>query len=407
MRWALLAMLSGLLGCDEVTIVGDAPLHDALKGDRDGLAWLSLSSAPAPSEGLAVAEFPDQQGSVVTGFSTSRDALGRPHRDIWVAALDAEGREVWSESVDFAGKDDQGFDIAVNSQHEVYAGGSVTDADGVTRAWLRKWSPRGDVLSTVVAEPGGDLRIKSLLPWEADVIVTGYANTFEVGRDVTIQRRDGASLAELWSTRYDGPLHGEDEPNRIAIWRSSPIWVAGYQQSAIGGGSNPSLLELRPDGMLTWQRSLMNTDGTSLNGEWHGIAVDDLDNTYYLCGSLLESNPTRETAAVFKLGYHDERQWQAALSDVLDVPSSLDTPTDVAAKACSLRSGTLSVAGTATEGGKSQFWAAKFDPAGQRLWLRKPAELATGNSAAALLDGSALVTGQATDGRLFVAKLLP
>jgi len=350
---------------------------------------------------LAVARFPDDQGLAVSGWSTARDALGRPHHDIFVSVLDPAGHVVWSKTIDYAGKDDDAFDVIVSPQHEILAAGSVTGEDGSTRAWLRKWSPGGEELATATSEPDVSLRAKALGLWEGDVIVAGYANTFEVGRDVVVERRDGNTLATLWSTRYDGPLHGEDEPHHLAVWRSGAFWVAGYQQTQIGAGSEPSLLELRPDGTITWQRSLKDAQGTPLVGESNGIAVNDIDGDYYLCGSVLDATGTHSVPLISKLGYRGEEVWQSRIPDLADASN------DIVARGCALGNDTLSVVGTSASNGRSQFWAAKLEPGSTQRWLRRDAALATGRDVAPAHDGGSFVTGQTTDGELFVGKLLP
>lgn len=390
-----------LTGCEEVVIVGGAPSQQPLQSDHPGFSWLKLLDAPKPAEGLAVARFPDDQGLAVSGWSTARDALGRPHHDIFVSVLDPDGHVVWSKTIDYAGKDDDAFDVIVTPQHEILAAGSVTGEDGSMRAWLRKWSPGGAELATTTSEPDVSLRAKALGLWEGDVIVAGYANTFEVGRDVVVERRDGNTLSTVWSARYDGPLHGEDEPNDLAIWRSGAFWAAGYQQTQIGAGTELSLLELRPDGTITWQRSLKDAQDTPLVGQANGIAFNDIDNVYYLCGSALDAAGTHGVPLVSKLGFHGDDLWHTSIPELADASS------DIAARGCALGSDGLSVVGTSASNGRSQFWAVKLQPAGTQLWLRRDAALATGRGVAPADDGGAFVTGQTADGELFVGKLLP
>ncbi len=400
--WPLLACAQ-LLACDATVVVGAAPRHEKLSPSAQHFSWSKTLSTVAPAEGRAVAQFPDGRGVAVIGFTTAIDQLGRPDRNIYVAALNVDGTVRWSETIDHAGKDDEGFDIVVTAQHELIGAGSVTDGDGVLRGWLRKWSPTGEILATSVAEPDQMLKAKALglLELEGDVIVAGYANTFERGRDVIVERRTGSTLSLAWSYRYDGPLHGEDEPHRVGVWRSSPIWVTGYQQTQIAAGSELSLLELNPNGQVTWQRSLANAQGQALAGESNGIAVNDIDNVYYLCGTLFDSDASPSMAAIFQLGYRGELAWQRSYPDVGD------TASETAALGCSLGSGALTVVGTERENGRDQFWAAKYQPSGARAWLRRAPELASGRGVAAQSDGGAFVTGQTEAGELFVARLVP
>jgi hypothetical protein len=386
-----------LSACEEQVIVGATPVQQEVQSPRDP-EWSVHFDLPAPAEGLGIAGPPDESFSVVIGYATVRDALERPNRDIVIARLDLEGEIVWSHTIDFSGLDDTGYDVAVNAQHEVLAVGSVTDAAGIERAWISKWSPSGEALAARVAGDGESVRAKAVATWETDAIVASFKNSFEMGRDVVVERVDGATLAAQWTTSYNGPLDGEDEPHQIAIWRSSPMWITGYQQTEIAGGSELSLLELKPDGTLTWQRSLKNAEDQILTGESNSIAVNDLDNVYYLCGALQDPAQPSSTAAVFKLGYRGDLLWQSAVFEA-------STP-GTTANGCSLGSGNLSVVGTERQGDASQLWLATLSPTGETLSLRTPPGYASGRRVMARTSGAALVTGQDTASGLFVAKFI-
>jgi hypothetical protein len=402
LRTALAAGL-GCLGCDGTVVVGAAPAAQPLASASEHFSWFTTLNAAAPAEARSVARFPDGQGVAVIGFSTERDASGRPHKDIFIAVLDDAGRTSWSQTLDFAGKDDEGFDLIVTAQHELIGGGFVTDVDGVVRAWLGKWSPTGEVLATSVSEPEQMLKVKALglLELEGNVIAAGYANTFERGRDIVVEKRSVSTLLLDWSYRFNGPLSGEDEPHRVAIWRSSPIWVAGYIQTEIAAGSELSLLELSPKGDFSWQRSLVDAQGLPLAGEARGLAVNDIDNVYYLCGTLFDDNAAPSTAAVFQLGYRGDELWQRRY------PDAGDEAAVAIASACALGGDALTLVGSQTTENREQLWASKYDPAGARLWLRRLPELKSGLGVAAQADGGVLLTGQTRANQAYIGRMVP
>jgi len=71
--------------------------------------------------------------------------------------------------------------------------------------------------------------------------VTGYSPLWGTSNDIVTIAYD-TNGKQLWLQRYDGPAHGDDEGNAIAVDTNGNVYVAGYE-TPIGGGTEMVLIK--------------------------------------------------------------------------------------------------------------------------------------------------------------------
>jgi hypothetical protein len=81
--------------------------------------------------------------------------------------------------------------------------------------------------------------------------VTGCAPGADGSNDIVTIAYD-TNGKQLWLQRYDGPAHGDDAGNAIAVDNNGNVYVAGYE-TVIGGGTEMVLIKYSP---VTIQRQI-------------------------------------------------------------------------------------------------------------------------------------------------------
>jgi len=74
--------------------------------------------------------------------------------------------------------------------------------------------------------------------------VSGHSPTSATSNDIVTIAYD-TNGKQLWLQRYDGPAHGDDEGNAIAVDSNGNVYVAGYD-TPIGGGTEMVLIKYSP-----------------------------------------------------------------------------------------------------------------------------------------------------------------
>ncbi|HZM06772.1 MAG TPA: hypothetical protein VFC44_27535, partial [Candidatus Saccharimonadales bacterium] len=103
--------------------------------------------------------------------------------------------------------------------------------------------------------PAADSRATSLAFDNANnIYVTGFANNNASANDI-ITIAYGPNGKQLWLQRYDGPGHGDDVGNAIAVDAACNVYVAGYETET-NGSTEMVLIKYSP---ITLQRQSNGT----------------------------------------------------------------------------------------------------------------------------------------------------
>jgi DNA-binding beta-propeller fold protein YncE len=202
--------------------------YDAVTGSE---LWVSRHSGERNERAVAVGVSPDGSSVFVTGRSTSSGIT----LYVTVAYDAATGTELWSMSYGSgSGKSDRPHAIGVSADGSaVFVTGRsgpgpydyatvVYDAATGSELWAKRYDGGGeDVAEALGVSADGSL-----------VFVTGRS-VGRTSRDYVTVAYRSSNGAELWVSRYDGPVHGSERPSALAVSADgSALFVTGRSDGA-------------------------------------------------------------------------------------------------------------------------------------------------------------------------------
>ncbi len=202
------------------------------------LAWMATYNNPVNGDDVPQAVAVDPGGNVVVaGWSKYSDSTTAA--DILVIKYDRAGQVAWTRTYNgIPGGTDYAFGVALGPDGSVYVAGSVSVTGGVGNAWLRKYTPAGDVVwTTLYASPSaGDQAVfyaVAVDPVSGSVFVAGTevrSDLFQFGNGL-VAKVAPATGALLWVTTFDGGGSGAswDEALGVAVDPDGNAVVTGYE----------------------------------------------------------------------------------------------------------------------------------------------------------------------------------
>lgn len=263
---------------------GSRSFHQRV-GDSVGIEWINgYASTLIPSLDYASAIATDESGNIyVTGYSTSPFGF----RDY--ATIKYSGRDVkWVDAYDGPIADeDIANAITVDGDGNVYVTGTsyggwtrmdyatvMYDANGVEK-WRARYDGAGhedDVAVAIVVDEAGNS------------YVTGYSGQGEGSPNDFVTIKYGHDGTELWVARYDGPIHGDDFANAIALDGSGDVYVGGGS-SLDSDFHKSTLVKYGSDGIQDWVA--IYSGPLVGSGAINAMAVDSA-GFVYVTGQLAE-----------------------------------------------------------------------------------------------------------------------
>jgi len=161
------------------------------------------------------------------------------------------------------------FCMAEGPDGKIYAGGSFTDADGITGgSYLRRWNPRSEAWEAVVA---GVNNIVNCMAFDAngDLYIGGnFTNLGSANgnRIIKITDLDGTPIANALGTGTNGSVY------TIAIAPDGDVYVGGLFTSA-GGVANTAHI-------AKWNGTAWSPLATGLNNEVYTLAFAPSGDLY-------------------------------------------------------------------------------------------------------------------------------
>lgn len=247
--------------------------------------WTRMYSGPADGwdEGRDIAV--DHEGNVyVTGFATFVDE----GTNIWVRKYDSEGNTLWSDNYNGSpNKNDRGNGIALDNSGNVYVAGMVCAAEDPfdfcmdSDLWIRKYDSEGNILWTeayrnALQSTFEDEGKSVVTDNEGNVYVAGGIMTSEEGANIFIGKFD--SLGSLiWVETYNGSSFGWDWANDITIDEDGNLYVTGVKENT-ETGFDIWIRKYDSDRNVLWTNT---HDGSAHNYDrGNDIAVDDEGDVY-------------------------------------------------------------------------------------------------------------------------------
>jgi hypothetical protein len=241
----------------------------AAQYDADGnRRWLTQFGVPGVADrSYSVAV----DGTAIYLVGYTKGSLGAPNqgdKDVFVARLDGDGRQVWLRQVGSAGED-KGMAVAV-SGGAVYAAGMTAGALGTPAGgvdgFVTRYSSSGEpVWMQQFGTPASD-EAWGLAGDPADgVYLTGYtagdfSGTLAGDKDFLVARvdRDGVLT---WRDQFGTP--GNDKGAAVTVDPAGNLDVAGFTDGALGtplGKFDAVLTTYSPDHVRGWTRQFGTPD---------------------------------------------------------------------------------------------------------------------------------------------------
>jgi hypothetical protein len=228
MRFPALALLAFLLGSAAARATPAPPAVPQTFYDAFTNVFDPNSNFSQDSTGVAL----DKRGNIiVTGYEFDQDS----NRYFYTAKYDAlDGHLDWGSTFSGAG-DSPANSVAVDSQGNVYVGGSILNNGGNEDFYLIKYS--------------------------------------------------GTDGSTLWSQSYDGTNDGQDEIRKVIVDPNDNVVVTGIS-AGVGTGLDFETIKYNSSGVMQWQQRY---DLASQDDIPTGLACDGTGNIY-VAGSATDAN---------------------------------------------------------------------------------------------------------------------
>ena len=228
-----------------------------LKTDADGkLAWEKTYGGPDDDQMRKVLPTADG-GYLLVGYSNS---FGAGWSDIYVVKTDADGAELWNKSFGGTDHDRAHSAIELADGSLVIAGYTISFASGQEESadtWLIKLDAEGNELwqntmGTTDTDYAYDLKATD----DGGFIVAGYHVNYGITqRDVYLIRADADGL-DLWFRGYSGAeTETTDRSASVHLAPDGGYLVAGHTLATGAGGSDAWLLSVDAQGDVIWSQT--------------------------------------------------------------------------------------------------------------------------------------------------------
>jgi uncharacterized delta-60 repeat protein len=267
--------------------------------------WLRRYDSPFRLEDKARAIAVDDSGNVlVTGWSRSPDGAF----DFLTVKYSPSGDTVWTRRLDGpAHRDDHGLAVAVDRLGSVIVAGKSAGADNVPQILAAKYDATGRELWRRTARGTGrshNWPCAVRTDTSGSILVAGTVSSSSSGYDYWLARyaSDGR---ELWTRTYDGPAHAGDIANALCLSPAGQVFVAG-QSMGKQTFYDFATVAFSLTGETLWVR---REDGP-VHGDdrAQALALDKAGNCYVV-GSSVQARPF-ESFLVAGYGPKGDTLWQ-------------------------------------------------------------------------------------------------
>lgn len=250
------------------------------KYNRDGdTLWTKTYDGPSggsdTGEDIAV----DQSGNVyVTGWE---ELIGGTN-DLWVRKYDTDGNEEWTRTQNgTSGEYDKGRGITVDERGDIYVVGTDHTIDEGRNIWIRKYDPDGTGQWTrTYNDPldGTDEGYDIAVDENGNIYVIG--NEYVPGESLNIWiRKYDEDRIEQWTRGYGLGLDVYDGGRGITVDTGGNVYVCGYvTQGTYGGDYDIWVRKYDPDGVVLWTKT--HAGPYLFRDSAEDIAVDASGNVY-------------------------------------------------------------------------------------------------------------------------------
>jgi uncharacterized delta-60 repeat protein len=335
--------------------------------------WTARYDGLGNADDVANAIAVDGSGNVyVTGWSIGSDSS----TDIVTIKYDSQGNEKWKSIWDSGEGDDEGTDLTVDDQGNVYVTGwrrkgakyafiTIKYNDQGVNQWDRRYDAR---FNGPLHDP--EWRPKIAVDSNGDVYVTGPGYNRESSNsnyDYVTIKYDGQTSVTIWENIYNGPPgNGVDRAEDITIDSNGYIYVTGKSR---GVGTDDDCLTIKydADGNQLWEARYNNDLINGRDGA-HTIVVDNSGYAYIAGWSWGGASNKDDVLTVKYDADTGDLIWASTYN--YDGP---DSSGDEASTITFDSDGNVYVTGV-SDGGDSSYYdfvTIKYDSSGNELWVNR------------------------------------
>ncbi len=228
-----------------------------LKTDADGeLTWEKTFGGPDDDQVRKVLQTADG-GYLMAGYSNS---FGAGWSDIYVVKTDTDGNELWNQTFGGADHDRAHNAIELADGSLIIAGYTISFATGQDLSadtWLIKLDAEGNELwNNTMGTTDTDYPYDLKATDDGGFIVAGYHVNYGITqRDVYLTRVD-AEGNDLWFHGYSGAdTETTDRSASVYVAPDGNYLVAGHTLATGAGGSDAWLLKIDTQGEVIWSQT--------------------------------------------------------------------------------------------------------------------------------------------------------
>jgi len=350
--------------------------------------WVRRYNGPGNGQDVAVAMVVDASRNIyVTGESQGSDGID----DYATIKYDPNGAVLWMARYDGPTNDtSEARAIAVGSLGNVYVAGR--SAIGLYHDYATvKYDPNGaEAWAARYNGPGGgqDAATSLTLDAHGNILVTGTSDGAGTGNDyATIKYDPGGNV--LWVARYNGPANREDGARAIAVDQVGNFVVTG---SSDGNGTEQDFATVKydPNGTQLW---VSRYDGPVSGDDYAaGMALDPWGNVC-VTGRSKDIGIGQYDYATVKYDPNGVELWVRRYDGPTnDKDRAVGVATDDV--------GNIYVTGYSLNNADGSIWYScvtiKYDPEGNQLWAADYSACAVSLANAIAVDaaGNAYITGR-------------
>jgi hypothetical protein len=347
----------------------------------DRQAW--MESYPTDFSNLGL----DVRDPISSAMEKDKEAVGNPPDRLdltgWedrsikreANATTTEATKKWLKQFG-SNKYDQSYDIATDSEDNIYLTGSTFgnlagNNAGQYDSWVAKYNSNGDRVwikqfGTSKTEESSGIAIDS----SDNVYLTGYISGELAGSSDAWVAKYSSNGDRIWFKQFGSAT--DDSSREIAIDSSDNVYLTGYTFGDLAGtnagSSDAWIAKYNSNGDRAWIEQLASSSSDYSNN----IAIDSKDNIYLTgitTGDLAGTNTTNSLDAwVTKYSSNGDRVWieqfDSSDSDFSD-GIAIDSNDNI------YLTGFTYGALAGNNLGRSDVWMAKYDRNGDRVWIKQ------------------------------------
>jgi uncharacterized delta-60 repeat protein len=265
------------------TATGNEDCHTVKYSPQGDLIWENTYAGSANGTDYGYALTLDSSGNVyVAGFGNGDNPATF---DIFVLKYDADGNSVWTQrwTSPITNYSAYAYSIAVDNQGNVFTTGFESDGFTDGEFITLKFNSSG-VLQWATPYNGSPTQIdyaNHILVDEAgNSYITGWSGGANNLHDMTTIKYDPDGN-ELWVKRYNGTADDNDYAYRLALDASGNVYVAG-QSVETGSDNDITTIKYAPNGDEIWVR---HYDGPAHGYDAGQAIAVDADGDAYITGN--------------------------------------------------------------------------------------------------------------------------